>query len=192
MRPRISTNVDTYVDAVFTGSIVGTLLTITAVNPKFTGQISLGSVIFGSGVAANTTVTALESGAGGLGTYMVTPTQAVASETLAAGTEALLQPTEVVVQLDVHGPCSADNAQVISTLFRDDFAVQQFATSGFDVTPLYAEDPKQVPFINAEQAFEDRWIVDVHMQANQTIVVPQQFAQAIKVVLHEIDASYPP
>jgi hypothetical protein len=191
-RPRISTNVDSYLDAVFTGSIALTTMTITAVDPAFTGQIGIGSRVFGTGVATNTVVSALGSGHGGLGTYTVAPSQSIDSRTLATGTEAMTQATEIVIQVDVHGPHGADNAQTISTTFRDDFAVQQFSASGFDVTPLYTEDPRQLPFLNAENAWEDRWTVDVHMQANISLNVPMQFAQAVKVHLHNVDASFPP
>ena len=191
-RPRISTNVDSYVDAVFTGSIAGTLMTITAVNPAFTGQIGIGSRVFGVGVAANTVVSALGSGHGGLGTYTVAPSQSVGSETLATGTEAMLQATEIVVQVDVHGPNGAGNAQTISTTFRDDFAVQQFKAAGFDVTPLYSDDPRQLPFLNAENAWEDRWTVDVHMQANISLSVPMQFAGTVDTSgIINVEATYP-
>jgi hypothetical protein len=191
MRSRISTNVDSYMDAVFTGSIAGTQLTITAVNPAFTGQIAVGSRIFGVGVSANTVVVALGSGTGGIGTYTVTPSQTVGSGTLAAGMEALAQATEIVIQIDVHGPNSAGNAQIISTAFRDDFAVQQFAATGFDVTPLYADDPRQLPFQNAEQAWEDRWVVDVHLQANIGLTVPMEFAGIVNTGIVNVEAAYP-
>lgn len=188
LRGRLSTNVDGSADAAFTGSIAGPTLTITAVHQ---GALAVGSVIFGVGVAANTTVTAFGTGSGGIGTYTVTPSQTVGSELLAAGASDVLQPTMVTVQLDVHGPASADNAQIISTLLRDDFAVEQFKTSGFDVTPLYADDPRQVPFINENQQFENRYVVDAQLQANQVVIVPLQFMDAVDVGVVSVEATYP-
>lgn len=65
---------------VFTGSISTTTLTITAV---ISGQaIGVGSVIFGTGVTPYTVVTALGTGAGGVGTYTVSVSQTVASTTM--------------------------------------------------------------------------------------------------------------
>jgi hypothetical protein len=110
---------------------------------------------------------------------------------MAAGTQMLLQPTQVTVQLDVHGPASADNTQIITTLFRDDYATSAFALSGFDVTPLYANDPHQMPFTNGEQQVEDRWVVDVVMQANPVVSVPQQFASSIEASVTSVQAQYP-
>lgn len=188
-RPRLATNVDTPVDCVFTGSIAGTLLTVSAVDPDFSGQIAVGSQIFGVGVADNTTVTEPGSGTGGLGTYTVTPSQTVTSKTLSAGVVAIEQSTEAVMQIDVHGPASSDNAQTISTLFRDAYGVSLFEGTG--VTPLFADEPRQMPFITAANQYEDRWMVDVHMQIDPVIAVPQEFAQAASVDVVDVLATYP-
>jgi hypothetical protein len=110
---------------------------------------------------------------------------------MASGGQIFLQPTRITVQLDVHGPNSAENAQTISTLFRDDFAVQAFKASGFDVTPLYSADPRQLPFENENQQTENRWVVDAVMQSNQTIRAPQQFADELDVDVIDVDAQYP-
>jgi hypothetical protein len=85
------------------------------------------------------------------------------------------------VQLDVYGPNSADNSHTITTLFRDSYAVDQFATSGFDVTPLYADDARQAPFIDAESQWEDRWMISAVLQVNPIITVPQDFASELTV-----------
>lgn len=193
-RPRLGTNVDGQNDAVFTGSIAPidadtATMTITAVDPRFTGKILVGSTIFGVGVAANTIVTALGSGTGGLGTYIVKPSQTVASKTLSAGAIAIDQSTEVVMQVDVHGPHSADNAQTISTLFRDQYAVDQFAGTG--VSPLFAEQPRQLAFTTAASQYEDRWMVEVYMQIIPVISVPQEFAGAATVDVVDVTATFP-
>jgi hypothetical protein len=190
-RPRLATNIDTYVDAVFTGFIAGTTLTITAVNPKYIGKIAVGSTIFGPKVTPGTAVTAFGSGTGGLGTYQVSPSQTAASAVIAAGTQSLLQETEIVMQLDVHGPNSSDNAQVISTMMRDEVAFRYFKPSSTGVSPLYADDPKQIPFLNAEQQYESRYVVEAHMQAQQAVIIPQEFFDEIEVDLINVDAAYP-
>lgn len=97
---------------------------------------------------------------------------------------------DFVVQLDVHGPDSGDNAQIISTLLRDEYGVTAFEGTG--VTPLYTEDPRQLPFQNAEQQYEDRWVVEASLQVNEVVTVPQQYADALDVVLISVDATYPP
>jgi hypothetical protein len=190
-RERLETNVDGYGDSVFKGSIAGMLLTVTEFD--YGTPIAVGSPVFGVGVADNTVVSALGSGSGGAGTYTVGPSQTVAGPiVLAAGGETMLQPTQATVQLDVHGPNSADNAQIISTMFRDDYAVQALAASGFDLAPLYAGEPHQAPFMNAEQQVEYRWVVDAVLQVNPVLTVPQQFADQLVAGVIDVDAAYPP
>ena len=108
------------------------------------------------------------------------------------GARADRQATRVTVQLDVHGPNSADNVQIVSTLFRSDYATTQFATSGFDVTPLYTSEPHQMPFVNGEQQVEMRWTVDVVMQANPSVTTPQDFAGKLGIGIINVDVVYPP
>lgn len=58
------------------GSISGTTLSISTVS---TGALSVGSTISGTGVTADTRITAFGTGTGGAGTYTVTPSQTVTS-----------------------------------------------------------------------------------------------------------------
>lgn len=186
-RPRLATNVDTSIDAKFTGSIAGTVMTITEV---IAGPMNVGATVFGVGVAANTIVSEQTSGpTGGAGTYTISPSQAVTSTTLSAGQTEIEQSTEVVMQVDVHGTAAGDNVQTISTAFRDAYGVSLFAGTG--VTPLYAEDPRQLAFQPASVQFEDRWSIDLHMQADPTIAVPQQFADQANVTVIDVIEAFP-
>jgi hypothetical protein len=64
-----------------TGSITLTTLTVTAVS---VGILQVGSVITGTGIAVGTTITALGTGAGGIGTYTVNISQNVVSTAITA------------------------------------------------------------------------------------------------------------
>ncbi|HEY0120651.1 MAG TPA: hypothetical protein VGC14_02630 [Rhizobium sp.] len=185
---RLSTNVDTYQDVSFTAAITDETMDVTAV--AF-GTIAVGQIVFGIGVSALTKITTLGTGSGGVGTYTISPAQTVGTRKLASGGEIFHQPVKSTVQLDVHGPNSADNAQLISTLFRDDYAVQFFKATGFDVTPLYVSDPKQLPYVNENAQTENRWVIDAVMQANQVILAPQQFADELDIDLIDIGDQYP-
>jgi hypothetical protein len=63
--------------AMFTASIAGTTMTVTAVNY---GVLQVGQTIVGGGVASGTTVSSYGTGTGGVGAYTITPTQTVGSE----------------------------------------------------------------------------------------------------------------
>lgn len=70
-------------DAVFTGSITTTVLTVSAVS---SGVLANGQVLSGSGVTAGTKIVAQLTGpSGGTGTYTITPSQTASSTTISAG-----------------------------------------------------------------------------------------------------------
>lgn len=193
--PRIMTNIDDYEDCAFTAAIADDTMTVSAVLPGYPEIIAVGSTIFGplGAIDAATIVTELGTGEGGVGTYTVTPSQTVTSQTLAAGRQEIMQAGEVVMQIDVHGPRSWDNAQKITTLLRDPFATEFFKTSfaAGTIAPLYTEDATQAPFPDGEQQTEDRYMVVAHLEANQTIIVPQQFADQLEADGIDVDAAYP-
>ena len=88
---------------VFTGSISGTTLTVTAVT---SGTIGVGSVISGTGITAGTSILAFVSGDGGAGTYTVSVSQTVASTTI-TGTI-----TPITIQAYYQRPLGIDSAYV--------------------------------------------------------------------------------
>lgn len=198
-RERLETNVDTYQDDAWLGSVAAGVLTVTEIlngavrqGAKPSANVSLG---------ANTIVGTQISGSdpGGVGTYNITPSQTVAGDTIfQAGAGFYLQPTKITIQIEVHGPNSADNAQIISTMLRDEYAVDFFAgfgaSNGFGntITPCYADDPRQMPFSNEEQQVENRWVIECVLQGNFTVRAPQQFADEIIIGLKNVDVEYPP
>ncbi len=64
------------IEATFTGSVAGATLTVTAVG---SGTLEVGQWLQGAGVTGGTKITALGTGAGGTGTYTVSPSQTVVS-----------------------------------------------------------------------------------------------------------------
>jgi hypothetical protein len=86
---------------------------------------------------------------------------------------------QLTIQLDIHGPSSGDNTQVITTLFRSEQACSFFAATGNAMAPLYHSDPRQMPFTDGEQQVEDRWSIDVMLQANIGVTTPQDFAGTV-------------
>jgi len=179
LRERLATNSDSYDDIAFVGSINLTTLTVRQI---LESKPAVGQVLTANGIVAGTTITApLIVNPDGTGTYTVSPSQAMPSETIQAGSKNLMQAMKITMQCDVHGPNSADNAQIITTVFRDENAVATFDASGFGVEPLYCDDPHQAPFENGEQQVEERWIITMAMQANPSVSLPQQFAGALKL-----------
>jgi hypothetical protein len=108
-----------------------------------------------------------------------------------SGMNAAVAPTALTVQLDCHGPQGGSNAQIITTLFRDEYAAIVFRESGIEAAPLYADDARQTPFSDGEQQIEFRWSVDVTIQVNAVVTIPQAFASVLGPVnLIEVDTTY--
>jgi hypothetical protein len=186
LRTRLAQNYDLYQDASFMGSISGTVLTVASMILG-TIQPAASPTLWGTNVTSGTLITAQTGGTtGGAGTYTVSISQSVASAKLACGIIGMRQPTQFTVQMDIHGPNSGDNVEVITTLMRSLYAYNLFVAQGYDVTPLYCGDPRQSPWLNKEQQIERLWSCDVVLQANQIVQAPQQFAD-------QLDATvYPP
>jgi hypothetical protein len=66
-------------NAVFTGSIAGTTLTVASIS---SGTLTVGQSVYGVGVSLETVITALGTGSGGVGTYTVDVSQTVTTRSL--------------------------------------------------------------------------------------------------------------
>jgi hypothetical protein len=182
---RQATNTDGNQDVRFTGSIAAGILTVSAVQ---IGTIVAGMPVIGPAVAFGTLVGVQLSGTpGGAGSYSVSPAQAVGSRTLSGGTKVVTTSYTFTCQLDFHSAdyTSAAWAQTFSNLFRDEYACAFFASlpTGATITPLYSDDAHQRPFVNDQQQYEWRWVVDAKMQVDQTVTIPQTYDDAVALTL---------
>jgi hypothetical protein len=181
-RDRLSTNRDVDVDTWVTGGIEGETL---VVEQGFT--LLPGYSLYGPAVARGSLITAASPEAN---TYTVAPPQVVpAGSKLYVGRHVMLQPVDAVYQCDVHGPNSSATAIAIQTVWRDEIGCQMLreASGALELQPLYADDPRMVPFTNAEAQWEDRWIVDLHVQANLIVTLGQEFADQVVVGFYPVD-----
>lgn len=108
------------------------------------------------------------------------------------GSETHTRSTQWNVQLDCYGPDAADMAAMIATAFKTDYAAQAFTGSTIEIQPLYAENPRQATILNSENQYEPRWIVELALQYNPVVTLPQDYAMALTVVPAEVDATFPP
>ena len=190
LRERLEFNVTTYSDNIVTGSIAGNVLSVTAVA---NGAVAPGQTLYGPNVTGSPVVVSQATGTpGGVGTYALNGSQTAASGPVYCGTKAMMQPQQMTVQVDIHGPASADNASRIATQWFDETGVQACLDQGAIIAPLYANPPRQIPFVNDQDQWEERWVVELVLQASPIVTVTQQFADALVLGLIEIDATYPP
>lgn len=191
-RDRLATNIDTSVDAKFTGSIVSSTLTVT---DAIMGDVRIGARLFGVGVIPGTTIIGRLSGMGGEGTYVVSPPQDLQEQVLSSGWKELHESVQLTMQFDIHGKeatTCAGYAQMLSTILRDEFGVMRIAELNPHVAVLHADAPIQMHFANDQQQNEYRWILEAYFEVEQFVLVPQQFADSVVVGLIEVDTVYPP
>ena len=179
--PRLATNLEAYADATFIGSIDGTVMTVESGTH---GTISVGSPVYGLDVLPNTYIRAPGEVDG---QWIIGPIQAVTSRQLAAGLKTIMQASQCVVQLDFHGPNGANLSKIFTTIFRSENGVDMFAAINQNIAPLYCEDPRQMPFRDGEQQYENRYIVEANFQVNQTVSIGQQYAQALELTTLAVD-----
>ena len=190
---RLETNLDQSADVKFEGSITGNVLTV---SDLFFGQVVPGATLFGTGVVAGTQVGAAMGTAGNV--FQVSISQIAAPQTMSSGATSITQGAQVTVQLDFHSANNTDAgdmAQTVSTLLRDAYGVDLFAALApplNGVVPLYADDPKQMPFLDAEQQWEWRFVLQAEFQVNQVVVVPTQYADVVEVDVVSVLAEFPP
>jgi hypothetical protein len=105
-----------------------------------------------------------------------------------AGVGSIEQGAMYTVQIDCYGPLSSNWASIIATMFRDQYGVDHMTA---DVVPLYTKDPMQLPIVDAEALYEQRWMIEACVQYNPVVTVPQQACDVAKVGLINVDATYP-
>lgn len=126
----------------------------------------------------------------------ITPTGAsalaVSVDSFTATTQNVRRSTQLDYQVDCYGAGAADRAQTIVTLLRDGYACDQFAAANPAVQPLYAGDTRQIPLIDGEEQYVERWTFDAVLQVKPTVSVPIQSMTAAQVGLINVDRTYPP
>lgn len=119
-----------------------------------------------------------------------TPVSSWVPGTANPGVRDVTAPTEITVQLDFYGAGAADNAAMVQALFRDEYGDEGFPDAG-SIKPLYAEDPVQMPLVDGEENYTQRWMVQAVLQYNPVIAPAQDFAGSLAVTTVSVERTYP-
>jgi len=101
----------------------------------------------------------------------------------------ILTPINFEVQLDFYGPIAQQWAAETVSLFRDEYATQIFPSN---IQPLYADDPVQIPLIDGEAQYLQRWRLAASLQYNPILSTIQQSMLGVEIELAPIDQTFPP
>jgi hypothetical protein len=100
------------------------------------------------------------------------------------------QGTEVMLQLDIFGLNAADQATIVTALWRDGYACAALAPV---CQPLYCDEPRMMPLVDGEEQYEQRYTITAHLQYNPVVAAPQQFANALgPLTVIDVDERYAP
>ena len=168
---RISTNETDVIDCKFKGVISGRTLTVTDL---YYGTILIGAEIFGA--MAGTKILS-----GTYPTFTVDKSQTLLWSDMASGRREDTQGLKTTVQVDIHGADSSDNVQIITTMFRSDWCADFFRDLALGIYPLTCGDPLQTQFMDDSQQINLKWSIDVELQINPIVAVPQQFMDEVIV-----------
>ena len=101
----------------------------------------------------------------------------------------MLTPTKIDMQLDFYGPIAQEWCMKTVSLFRDEYATDIFP---LNIQPLYADDPVQIPLIDGEAQYEQRWRLAGSLQYNPILSTSQQSMLAVDIALAPIDQTFNP
>lgn len=104
-------------------------------------------------------------------------------------TKSILTATKFAIQLDFYGPDSQEWAIKTVALFRDEYATAIFPAN---IQPLYADDPVQIPLIDGEAQYEQRWRLAASLQYNPILSTAQQSMLGVDIGLAPIDQTFNP
>lgn len=103
--------------------------------------------------------------------------------------KSILTPTKYSMQLDFYGPLSQTWAMQTVALFRDEYATEIFPSN---IQPLYADDPVQIPLIDGEAQYEQRWKLVASLQYNPILSTTKQSMLGVDIGLAPIDQTFQP
>lgn len=103
--------------------------------------------------------------------------------------KSILTPTKYSMQLDFYGPLSQTWAMQTVALFRDEYATEIFPSN---IQPLYADDPVQIPLIDGEAQYEQRWKLVASLQYNPIQSTTKQSMLGVDIGLAPIDQTFQP
>lgn len=93
--------------------------------------------------------------------------------------------TRASFNLNFYGPAAVDDAQTFVMLWRDLYACDFLRPYG--IQPQWADDARQMPLIDDGKQYEQRYLVQAHLQVNPTVSTAQQFVGTLSVSILEAD-----
>lgn len=98
--------------------------------------------------------------------------------------------TQYYYQIDCYGPSAPDWADIIAVAWNSPWSCGQLNGTGLNapttkatLQSLYADEPQQITIVNAENNYEQRFMVKLYLQVNPIVSLPQDFFTAPPAVI---------
>lgn len=91
------------------------------------------------------------------------------------------------IQVDIYGDGAGDRAIALETLFRTGYAYDAIKAIDTRVAPLYSTEAIQAPMINAENQWQERYMLTLSLQVHITIDVQQDYFDKAQITINQAD-----
>ena len=90
------------------------------------------------------------------------------------------------IQVDLYGDNAGDRAIALETVFRSTYGYDTLTDIDARVAPLYSSDAIQAPMINAEDQWQERYIITLSLQVHVTITLKQDYFDQAEVSTQQV------
>ncbi|QHJ83903.1 MAG: hypothetical protein [Caudoviricetes sp.] len=90
------------------------------------------------------------------------------------------------LQVDIYGDNAGDRAVALETVFRTNYAYDTITGTDSRVAPLYSSDAIQAPMVNAEDQWQDRYIITLSLQVHVTITLQQDYFDQAEISTQQV------
>lgn len=90
------------------------------------------------------------------------------------------------IQVDVYGDEAGSRAIALETIFRSQYAYDTLKEIDDRIAPLYSSDVIQAPMINAEDQWQERYIITLSFQVHVTITLRQDYFDQAEISTRQV------
>lgn len=90
------------------------------------------------------------------------------------------------IQVDIYGDNAGDRAVALETVFRSTYGYDTITNIDARVAPLYSSDAIQAPMINAEDQWQERYIITLSLQVHVTITLQQDYFDHAEISTQQV------
>lgn len=90
------------------------------------------------------------------------------------------------IQVDIYGDEAGSRAMALETVFRSQYAYDTLKAIDTRIAPLYSSDVIQAPMINAEDQWQERYIITLSFQVHVTITLQQDYFDQAEISIRQV------